>query len=404
MHSFRLGRLFGIDLRIDYSWLFIAVLLTWNLTSVFAGLHPDWPVVESIAVALLASLLFFGCIVAHELAHSLVAGRYGLRVRSITLFLFGGVSNIEHEPPSARAEFFMAIAGPISSILLGFAFLFLAQASLIIAPVVSGDLDVSRVLAGLGPITTLLAWLGPINLVIGIFNLVPAFPLDGGRVLRSILWGASGNLNKSTRQVSALGQVFGWFFIVTGIAMAFGVHILFFGTGLVGGLWLAFIGWFLHSAAVQSYTRLAVDEALGGMTVAQLMQRDGPAVGPELSLDSLVHHHLIQGDQRALPVVRDGILLGLVSIADIRSVPPDAWAATEVGSIMRRADELHLASPDEPLAKAFEQLARQDVEEMPVVVDATLVGMLRRRDVTRWLELAWRPAAGMHHPGQPRHA
>ena len=260
MHSFRLGRLFGIDIRIDYSWLFIAVLLTWNLSSVFAGLHPDWPMVESIGIALLASLLFFGCIVLHELAHSLVAGRYGLRVRSITLFLFGGVSNIEHEPPSARAEFFMAIAGPISSILLGFVFLFLAQASATFAPGVSRDLDVSRALAGLDPITTLLAWLGPINLVIGVFNLVPAFPLDGGRVLRSILWGASGNLHKSTRRVSALGQVFGWFFIVTGIAMAFGVHILFFGTGLVGGLWLAFIGWFLHSAAVQSYTRLAVDE------------------------------------------------------------------------------------------------------------------------------------------------
>lgn len=251
MHSFRIGRLLGIEIRVDWSWVFIFLLLTWNLSSIFSGWHPDWPRAETFSVALVAALLFFGCILLHELAHSLVARRHDLRVRSITLFLFGGISNIEHEPASARAEFFIAIVGPITSILLGVGFL---AASVVTAGVSLANADTAlNGYARLGPLETLLAWLGPINLTIGAFNLIPAFPLDGGRVLRSILWGIGGDLRTSTRRVAAIGQVFGWLLIITGMAMTFGAHVLFFGTGFAGGLWLAFIGWFLHGAAVQSY-------------------------------------------------------------------------------------------------------------------------------------------------------
>ncbi|HEY1690561.1 MAG TPA: site-2 protease family protein [Polyangiaceae bacterium] len=258
MHSFRIGRLFGIELRVDSSWLFIFALLTWNLSSVFGSWHPDWSSFESIGLALAASLVFFGCIVLHELAHSLVARRYGLRVRSITLFLFGGVSNIEHEPPSARAEFFTAIAGPVTSVVLGVVVVLVTGATTAVS--LADAQSAKEGVAQLGPVTTLLAWLGPINLVIGVFNLIPAFPLDGGRVLRSILWSTSGDLRKSTLRVAAVGQIFGWMFILAGVAMAFGVHVVFFGTGLVGGLWLAFIGWFLRNAAAQSARRLDVDD------------------------------------------------------------------------------------------------------------------------------------------------
>jgi len=385
MNAFRLGKLFGIEIRIDYSWLFIFALLTWSLSSVFAGWHRDWPGTEVIGVALTASLLFFGCILLHELAHSLVARRYRLRVRSITLFLFGGVSNIEHEPPSARAEFFTAIAGPVTSILLGFGFLFLTVA---FAAVSLADAETAQQgYAQLGPVATLLAWLGPINLVIGAFNLVPAFPLDGGRVLRSILWASSGDLRLSTRRVAAIGQVFGWLFIVTGIAMAFGVHVVFFGTGLVGGMWLAFIGWFLRSAAAQSFQRMAIDDAMAGHTVGELMRRSGPTVAPELSLEALVHEYFVQSESRAFPVVRDGRLVGLVSLTDVRHVTPERWTSTSVESVMRKNDALVVAEPEEPLARAFDQLARQNLGQLPVLDHGQLVGMLQRSDVGRWLEL-----------------
>jgi Zn-dependent protease/CBS domain-containing protein len=396
MHAFRLGKLFGIDIRIDASWLVIFVLLTWNLSTAFSGLHADWPPVESFAVALAASLVFFGCILFHELAHSLVARRYNLRVRSITLFLFGGVSNIEQEPSSPRAELLTAIAGPAASVALGVGFFALALAftavSLEDAPTAWNGL------ARLGPVVTLFAWLGPVNIGIGVFNLIPAFPLDGGRVLRSIFWGISGDLRLSTRRVASLGQVFGWLFILMGIAMTFGAHVVFFGTGLASGLWLALIGWFLHTAATQSYRRLAIDDALAGHTVAEVMRRDGAVVPPDLSLADLVHDSLIPLDERALPVVRDGKLLGLVCLSEVRRVPREAWSSTRVDQVMRPGDVLAVATPNEPLADAFARLAQNDIGQLPVLDGERLVGMLNRRDVGRRLELAWGRIAGEDRP------
>ena len=389
MRGFRIGRVFGIDVRVDWSWLFIFVLLTWNLLAVFARWHPDWSPFESLLVAWAASLIFFGCVLVHELAHSLVARRYGLRVRSITLFLFGGVSNIEREPPSAGAEFFTAIVGPLTSIGLGVVFLVLA--SLTTSFSVADATSTLDAFAQLGPLVTLLVWLGPINIMIGVFNLVPGFPLDGGRVLRALLWKISGDLGAATLWASAVGQTVGWLFIAAGIAMSFGAWVPFFGTGVGSGLWLAFIGWFLNGAAAQARTRLALDEALSGMTVGQLMRRQGPIAPPGLSVATLVHEHLIPGDDRAVPVVADGRLLGLVSVSDMRRVEPDQWERTPVRAIMRDAGTLTVATTEEPLAKAFEDLAQQDIDQLPVVENGELVGMLRRRDVTRWLELAWKP-------------
>jgi Zn-dependent protease/CBS domain-containing protein len=391
MRAFRIGRVFGIDLRIDWSWVFIFVLLTWNLISVFSQWHPEWSPLEAGAVAGAAALLFFGCVLLHELAHSVVAIHYRLRIRSITLFLFGGVSNIEHEPTAARQEFLMAIVGPITSIALGAIFVLVVS---LVTPVSTMDAaDTWSAVARLGPLATLLAWLGPINVVIGIFNLIPGFPLDGGRVLRALLWRLTGDLHSATQSASAIGQGVGWLFIAGGIAMTFGAHLPFFGSGLASGLWLAFLGWFLHGAASQAMTRLALDDALAGMTVEKLMQRQGPTVAPDLSVATLIHDHIIPGDDRALAVVDDGVLRGLVSVSDVRTIPPDRWAETRVGSIMRTVDSLSVTTPDASLVKAFEELARKDIAQLPVVVQGKLVGMLRRRDIARWIELAWRPAA-----------
>jgi Zn-dependent protease len=386
MSAFRIGKVFGIDIRVDASWVFIFVLMTWNLSSVFSTWHPNWPTYESIGVALAASFLFFGCILLHELAHSAVAQRFGVHVRSITLFLFGGVSNIEREPPSPRAEFFTAVVGPITSILLGLGFLVAASMGTAIS---MSDTETARIgLARLGPLATLLVWLGPINLGIGLFNLLPAFPLDGGRVLRSVLWGLSRDLQRSTRRVSFLGQTFGWLFIVTGIAMAFGTRVPFFGTGLTSGLWLAFIGWFLRNAASQAYTRLAFEEALAGHVVSEVMRPDAPVVSPELPLATLVHEYFVRSDERTLIVVRDHELLGVISIADVRHVPPGEWAATTVTAVMQPWPSVATATPDQPLAEALEQLARRNVDQLPVLEGGRLVGVLQRRDIARWLDLA----------------
>ncbi len=206
-------------------------------------------------------------------------------------------------------------------------------------------------------------------------------------MLRSILWGISGDLRTSTRRVSAIGQLFGWMFIVNGIAMTFGMHVPFFGTGLGSGLLLAFIGWFLHGAASQSYKRMAIDDAFAGHTVEEIMRRGGPTVPPELTLTELVHDHLVRSDEHTLPVLRDGRLVGLISLADVRGVAPAAWSSTPVSQVMRSSEALAVATPDEPVAKAFEQLARQNIEQLPVLDHGTLVGMLQRREVARWLEL-----------------
>jgi Zn-dependent protease/CBS domain-containing protein len=412
--GFRLGRVFGIELRIDWSWIFIFVLLTWNLFAVFSQTHADWPTLESLGLSLCASLLFFTCIVVHELAHSLMARRLGVQVRSITLFLFGGVSNIEREPPSPAAEFLTAIVGPVTSLILGLAFLWIA--SLVIGPPADGAADALSQITRLGPLSTLLLWLGPVNLVIGVFNMVPGFPLDGGRVLRAVVWSVTGNLRAATTFAAGCGRLIGWLFIACGIAMSLGMHIPFFGTGLASGIWMAFIGWFLQAAAAQASTRLALDDALTGITVEQLMRRDIDVVTPDLPLEKLVREHLIRGDQRALAVVDDGELAGLVSIADVRTVRPDQWAEVTVGDVMKRRESLATAAPGDELSKAFERIARDDIGQMPVLDDRKLVGMLRRRDVTRWLELAWKPSGrttastrppargDRHFPGTPRAA
>jgi Zn-dependent protease/CBS domain-containing protein len=387
MHAFRIGKLFGIDIRVDWSWVFIFVLMTWNLSVAFAQWHHDWPPAEYVGVAGVASVLFFGCILLHELAHSLVAMRFGLRVRSITLYLFGGVSNIEHEPPSAKSEFSTAIAGPLTSIALGVVFLAFAA----IATAFSlHDVDSAEAAASrLGPLASLLVWLGPINIVIGLFNLVPAFPLDGGRVLRSILWGVSGDLRTATLRVSAIGQAIGWIFIVTGIAMSFGVRVPLFGVGVASGLWLAFVGWFVRSGAYQAQRRLALDDAMAGHTVGELMRRDGPAVSPDLTLTEFVHDYMVRSDERSLPVLANGKLVGMISVAEMRAVPPAAWSATRVGSLMQPRDSLVVASPGDALVDAFQELATRDIDQLAVLDHGVLVGLLKRRDVTRWLELAW---------------
>jgi Zn-dependent protease len=381
--GFRVARLFGINVFIDWSWIFIFLLVTWNLAAaVFPAIHPDWEFGLILAISVAASVLFFVSVLVHELAHSLVAKARGLPVRSITLFIFGGVSNIEREPPSPLTEFLVAVVGPLTSVGLGFLLLYLAQIN---TGIITGD--PAQFLAQLDPLTTMLIWLGSINILLGIFNTIPGFPLDGGRILRSILWAISGNLRRATRWATFVGQAIAWLFIVTGIAMVFGFQVPILGTGILPGLWLAFIGWFLNNAASQSYQQMVVQDILEGVPVSRLMRTETPTVEPHIPISALVDDYIMGTDERAFPVMDNEQLVGLVCLEDIRKVPRQEWDATLVHQVMTPAERLEVVSPRDDATEALRKLGSKDFRQAPVVQGNQLVGMLRRRDILRWLQL-----------------
>jgi Zn-dependent protease/predicted transcriptional regulator len=382
--GFRIGRVFGIDIEIDWSWLFIFILIAWDLSTVFDQLHPTWAVSVVWSAAIAAALLFFISVLLHELAHSLVAQSQGVPVRSITLFLFGGVSDIQREPPSPRAEFLITIVGPLTSLVIGVVLLVLAGTTANPINTMTGS---TSSMSGLKLLPTMLLWLGSINILLAFFNMIPGFPLDGGRVLRSILWAITGNLRRATQMASQAGQIIAWLFIVAGIMMVFGYDIPLLGTGLINGLWLAFIGWFLNSAAQQSYRQVVIHDMLHGVPVTRLMRLNPPTVSSNVSISSLVHDHVMGTDDHAFPVVDNGQLVGIVTLEDIRTVKRDAWDMQNVRQIMTPADKLTVAAPDEDAADALDKLATLDVHQLPVVSNGKLVGLLRQRDILKWLHL-----------------
>lgn len=384
--GFRIARLFGINIFVDWSLLFIFVLIIWNLASgVFPSLHPEWGFGMDVGIAVIAAVLFFASVLAHELAHSIVANARGLPVHRIVLMIFGGVSDIEREPESPSTEFLMAFVGPLTSIVLGVIFLLIGRIGLnehnlsLLNPI--------QGLRGLSPLDTLLLWLGPINIILGIFNLIPAFPLDGGRVLRSILWGISKNFRASTRIATIIGQIIAWLMILTGISMAFGLRVPFFGTGFISGLWLAFIGWFLNSAATQSYQQTVITDILQGVPVSKLMRSQISEIPPQATITDLTERYMFGTDDRAFPVVENDRIVGLVCLEDIRKIPKEKWNTTPVSAIMTPTAQLETVTPQEDASQAFTILARKDVGQVPVVENGHLVGLLRRQDIVRYLRL-----------------
>lgn len=382
----RIGRLFGINIHIDGSWILIFLLVTWSLASgLLPSWHPEWSVGLRWGVALAASILFFISILLHELSHSLVARAQGLRARRITLFLFGGVSNIEREPPTPKSEFLMAVVGPITSILLGMIFLALAAFGVYGSNIQTEETQTA--IRQLGPITTLLLWLGPINIILGLFNMIPGYPLDGGRILRAGLWSLMKDLRKATAWAAGVGRLTGWMFIAAGVAMAFGVELPFFGTGLISGLWLIFIGWFLNSAAQSSYQQTIIRDLLEDVPVFRLMRPNVLTVAPGMTVSHLVYDYLLGVDERAFPVMEGERLVGLVCLEDIRKIPREAWDRATVSEIMTDASHLDVVAPMEDASDALEKLSRRDVRQAPVVENGRLVGLLRRRDILKWLEM-----------------
>jgi Zn-dependent protease/CBS domain-containing protein len=382
----RLGSIGHIDIAVDASLLIIFVLITFSMaTGVLPAWHPEWSTGLSWVTALGASVLFFASVLAHELSHALVGRAYGVGIRRITLFMFGGVTHMEGEPPSWRAELSIAIAGPLTSLMLGFVFLWVVD-------VFGGPLNIDpdhprEALAALSPVASLLLWLGPVNIALGLFNLVPGFPLDGGRVLRALMWGLTGNLQLATRWASNAGQVFAWALMCAGFLMILGLHVPFLGRGFINGVWLAFIGWYLNNAALMSYQQLLIRDALDHVPVKNLMQSHFVRVDPNMRLDTLVNEYVMSSGQRAFPVEADGRLVGIVSLRDVHKRGRATWEAVTVGEIMTPAAKLTVVGPDQEAIKALTILGRHDVCQLPVVSGNELVGLLRREDILKWLSL-----------------
>jgi Zn-dependent protease/CBS domain-containing protein len=382
--GFRIGRLLGIEIRIDWSWLFVFALTVWNLGTVFGELHSSWDTLATWGTAVVAALLFFLSVLLHELAHSLVAKRRGVPVRNITLHLFGGVSNIQREPDSPTGEFLMAILGPMTSLVIGGGLLWISIAAMGRS---MGTADPGQAIAEMGPLMTLVAWLGSVNVLVGLFNLLPGFPLDGGRLLRSVLWAATDDLRRATRWASWAGQGVAWLLILAGLSMTFGAYIPFLGAGLGSGLWIVFIGWFLNNAAVQSYQQVVVQDILEDVRVSRIMRVDPPVCSPRCTVTRLVDDHIMRTDDQAFPVIEDGELLGLVTLGDVREVSRDDWDGTTVRDIMTPVEELATVAADAAADEALNELTARDVRQLPVLQDGALVGLIRRRDIVKWLQL-----------------
>jgi len=384
-NGFGLGKVFGINIKIDWSWLLIFALITWSLASSLGLIHPDWPALMNWVLALSAAVLFFGSILAHELAHALVARRMGTPVRNITLFMFGGISNIQKEPGSPFSEFLITIVGPLTSFIVGSAFLVLGIGSFVYNNV--SMLQPLEALSHIGPVGTIFVWLGSINILIALFNLIPGFPLDGGRIVRSTLWAVTNDLTKATRWASALGQVVAWGLILAGIAMMFGVSIPFFGTGFFNGLWIVFIGWFLQNASIQSYRKVVIQDVLEDVPVKRMMYTDVPIVDAGISVQRLIDDYIMQTDNRAFIVFQNDKMVGLVTIEDIRKVDREARSLTILKDIMTPSKKLIVIAPEEEASDAFERLQSEDIRQIPVVNGNKIVGLLRRKDIIRWLQL-----------------
>lgn len=382
----RLGRIAGISIYLDWSLSIIFLLIAFSLAvGVFPRWHPEWGPGVAWGTAVAAAILFLFSVLVHELSHALVGRLQGIEIKRITLFIFGGMAQMENEPHVWRAELWMAIVGPITSFILGV--IFISLGILAAGPIEVEPEIPEQFLASLSPLSTLLLWLGPVNIILGIFNLVPGFPLDGGRVLRAIMWGITGNLRKATRWASQAGQAFAWILIIAGFAMILGIRIPFFGTGFVSGLWLAFIGWFLNNAALVSYRQLIVREALENVPVSRIMLTDFIRVTPETLVSTLVDQHLMRSDHRAFPVEANNRLVGIISLTDIRKINREQWSNTTVGDLMTPASKITKITPNGDAAEALFTLARHNLNQLPVVENGTIRGLIRREDLLRWLSL-----------------
>jgi Zn-dependent protease len=357
-----LGRILGIPIGLDYSWFLIFALLTWMLGgSYYPAEFKNWPPLLYWFMGAVTAIMLFASVLLHELGHSVVAIRYKIPVRSITLFIFGGVARIGAEPPSAIAEFWIAVAGPIVSLSLATLFYILQPMTI-----------------GFEPLLGLLKYLAYINFALVLFNLIPGYPLDGGRVFRAIVWAVTKNMRRATLTAANVGRFFGYLFIFAGVWRIFSGD-------LGGGLWIAFIGWFLENAASAQIQQVMFQGLLAGHKVAQAMSSQCVAIPAELTLQQLVDDHILSGARRCFLVNRGSQTVGLMTLHRIKIVPRDEWQTTNVAQAMLPLDKLMRLRPDDGLWDALQQMDRDGMNQLPVMTDDHVVGMLSREDVITFM-------------------
>jgi Zn-dependent protease/CBS domain-containing protein len=368
-NSIRLGKIFGIPIGVDYSWFLVLILFTWTFA---VGYYPtefkNWPTVEYWVVGGITSLLLFASVLLHELGHSLVALRYKIPVRSITLFLFGGISQISAEPVSAVSEFWIAITGPLISFLIaGICWV------------------LTFITTGFTPLFAIIKYLAYINVILGIFNLIPGYPLDGGGVLMSIVWGVTHDRHRALVAASTIGSIIAFLFII------YGVFEVFTGN-LIDGIWIAFIGWFLYSAARGQVMQERVKESLSGHKVSEIMSQGFTVVQADTTLQSLVDEHILGSSRRSFIVQRGYVVVGILTMHPLRDIPKDRWADTRVEEVMVSTAKWKQIRPDTELWDAMEEMERDGVNQLPVMTDGEIAGMLTREDIITYIRELRQPA------------
>ena len=366
----RVGRIFGIQIAVHPSWFVIFLIVTYTMAvGELPRVFKTWDTGLYWVVGALISLLFFGSVLAHELSHSLLARRFGMRVRDITLFIFGGASTLEGEAKGPRDEALIAAAGPVTSLAIG-----------------AGMLGLGAVI-GQEQLMAIFGWLGFINITLGLFNLIPGFPMDGGRILRAIIWRIRGDRNAATRNAALVGRLFGYLLI------AVGVYVIFQGGNVFSGVWLALIGWFLSNAAESTVAQMSIEHALHGIKVGEVMESDPPSISPNESVADLVNERLMRGAHRSFLVRHeDGGLAGIVTLSDVRRMPRENWEAARVTDIMTRFADLATIGPEAELEAGLKLLQEREVNQLPVVTDEgrTAVGLLTRAGILRLIEARMR--------------
>ena len=358
-----LGRVFGIPLRINYTWFIIFAWVTFSL--VFYDVNQTYPIGQRIILGILTSLLFFASIITHELAHSILAIRNNIPVKEITLFVFGGVSKITKEATHPRAELSIAIVGPLTSLALAGIFyglhLLLAGTHQILA-------------AGL------MWWLAWINVLLAVFNLIPGFPLDGGRIFRALVWQRTRDYHRATRTATKVGQGIAYAFIAGGIAL-----IIFFPQYWLNGMWLIFIGWFLSNAARASYQQVLLHDALMGITVRQVTDYDCPLIPPHMNLTELVQQYVLPTGRSCFLISWGTDLEGMVTIQQIKKAPRSRWPTTTVQDIMTPASKLKVAYADQDILSVLQEMNGESANHIPVMEAGKVIGVINREDIARFL-------------------
>ncbi|HMS59347.1 MAG TPA: site-2 protease family protein [Tepidiformaceae bacterium] len=366
MPSFRVARIRGIAIEIHPSWLFILGVLSFSLSDgVFPDQYPGWSTATYWAVGVTSALLLFVAVLVHELAHAVVAQRRGLEVPKITLFIFGGVSHIARQPRSAGEEFAIAVAGPLTS---------LAIAVLAGAVYLTMHERVEQV-GAIG------AYLATVNLLLAIFNILPGFPLDGGRVLRSIAWRRTKSFRRATRIAGSVGEIFGYTLMMGGVAFLLAGYAW-------NGLWFMFIGWFLSGAARGEKEALQLESVLSRLRARDVMRTTYPTITPGISIEEVVERHMVGEGERAAVVAMDDAVVGILSVSDVRRVPREAWPNTPAQRAMTPRDRVLTVSADTPALEVLHQLGANRLNQVPVLEEGRMIGLITRRELLERVELA----------------